>query len=80
MAMAALKSEKTLSEYAQSFDVPITDGETQRRDRLAQVLGECTAKVAEPDIKTRHAKIAQWPLKNDSVAARVAIRSSSKGR
>jgi len=34
-------------------------------DLSAQVFGDSTAKVAEPDIKTLHAKIGRLTLEND---------------
>ncbi len=37
----------------------------QLMDRSAQVFGDSTAKAAEPDIKTLHAKIGQLTLEND---------------
>ena len=68
VAIAALKGNKTLAELAQQFDVhpnPITDWKMQLMDRSAQVFGDSTAKAAEPDIKTLHAKIGQLTLEND---------------
>ena len=68
VAIAALKGNKTLAELAQQFDVhpnPITDWKMQLMDRSAQVFGDSTAKAAEPDIKTLHAKIGQLSLEND---------------
>ena len=68
VAIAALKGDKTLSELAQQFDVhpnQITDWKMQLMDRSAQVFGDSTAKAAEPDIKTLHAKIGQLTLEND---------------
>ena len=60
VAIAALKGDKTLAELAQQFDIPpnqVTDWKTQLMNRSAQVFGDSTAKAAEPDIKTLHAKI-----------------------
>ena len=57
-----------LAELAQQFDVhpnQIADWKTQLMDRSAQVFGDSTAKAAEPDIKTLHAKIGQLTLEND---------------
>ena len=34
-------------------------------ERSAQVFGDGTAKAAEPDLKTLHAKIGQLTLEND---------------
>lgn len=68
VAIAALKGDKTLAELAQQFDVhpnQIADWKAQLTDRSAQVFGDGTAKVAEPDIKTLHAKIGQLTLEND---------------
>ena len=68
VAIAALKGDKTLAELAQQFDVhpnQIADWKTQLMDRSAQVFGDSTAKAAEPDIKTLHAKIGQLTLEND---------------
>ena len=62
------KGDKTLAELAQQFDVnrnQIADWKAQLTDRSAQVFGDSTAKVAEPDIKTLHTKIGQLTLEND---------------
>ena len=68
VAIASLKGDKTLSELSQQFDVhpnQISDCKTPLMDRSAQILGDSAAKVAEPDIKTLHAKIGQLTLEND---------------
>mgnify|MGYP006322838643 FL=1 len=70
VAIAALKGDKTLAELAQQHDVhpnQITDWKTQLMERSAQVFGDGTAKAAEPDLKTLHAKIGQLTLENDSL-------------
>jgi transposase-like protein len=68
VAIASLKGDKTLSELSQQFDVhpnQISDWKTQLMDRSAQIFGDSSAKVAEPDIKTLYAKIGQLTLEND---------------
>ena len=66
MALAALKSDRTLADLAQQFDVhpnQIADWKTQLLERAAQVFGETTLAVAPgPDLKTLHAKIGQLAL------------------
>jgi transposase-like protein len=68
VAIAAVKGDKTLAELAQQFDIhpnQITDWKTQLLEHSAQVFGDATAKPAEPDLKTLHAKIGQLTLEND---------------
>lgn len=67
VAIAALQGDKTLAELAQQYDVhlnQITDWETQLMGRSAQVFGDSTAKAAEPDTTTLHAKFGQLTLAN----------------
>lgn len=67
VALAALKSDRTLSDLAQQFDVhsnQIADWKAQLLERAAQVFGE-TNPAAAPDLKTLHAKIGQLALEND---------------
>jgi transposase-like protein len=67
VALAALKSDRTLSDLAQQFDVhpnQIADWKAQLLERAAQVFGETTP-AAAPDLKTLHAKIGQFALEND---------------
>ena len=72
MALAALKSDRTLADLAQQFDVhpnQIADWKTQLLERAAQVFGETTLAVAPgPDLKTLHAKIGQLALEIDFLA------------
>ena len=69
VALAALKSDRTLSDLAQQFDVhsnQIADWKTQLLERAAQVFGETSPAAAPgPDLKTLHAKIGQLALEND---------------
>lgn len=68
VAIAAVKGDKTLAELAQQFDIhpnQITDWKMQLQERSSQVFGDSTAKTAEPDLKTLHAKIGQLTLEND---------------
>ena len=69
MALAALKSEKTLAESARHFDVhpnQITQWRGQLLDGAAGVFGRDKFEAAPPvDLKALHAKIGEPALEND---------------
>ncbi|CAB3810721.1 hypothetical protein LMG27177_07411 [Paraburkholderia fynbosensis] len=70
VAMAAVKSERTLAELAQQFDVHpnrITEWKRQLQERAADVFGAGGTAASEPrvDLKELHAKIGQFTLEND---------------
>ena len=71
VALAALKSEKTLSELAEQFDVhanQITQWKSQLLEGAVDVFGgEAKADPAAVavDLKTLHAKIGALTLEND---------------
>ena len=71
MALAAIKGEKTLAEWAEQFDVPpnqISEWKQQLIDSATHVFGgRSKTKAAEPDLKVLHAKIGQLTLENDCV-------------
>jgi len=69
VALAALKSDKTLAELAPQDDIhpnPITDGKRQRTERAVQVFGDAGVSAnSDPDLTKRHAKSGQLTLAND---------------
>jgi transposase len=74
VALVAIKSEKTLAELAQQYDVhpnQITAWKGQLVDAAAGVFGSgAGAADAEPaiDVKMFHAKIGELTLENDFLA------------
>ena len=69
VALAALKSDKTLAELAQQFDIhpnQITDWKRQLTERAVQVFGDAGNPASgDPDLTKLHAKIGQLTLEND---------------
>jgi transposase len=69
VALAALKSEKTLADLAQQFDVhpnQITAWKAQLVGGAAEVFGASGGATAPAvDVKTLHAKIGELTLEND---------------
>lgn len=70
MALAAIRSEKTLAEFAQEFDVhpnQITQWHTQLLEGASGVFGAAATTDEAPvvDVKTLHAKIGELTLEND---------------
>ena len=70
VAVAALKSDKTLAELAEQFDVhpnQITDWKRQLVGNADQVFGgsEKQAEESEHKIKELHAKIGQLTMERD---------------
>jgi transposase-like protein len=69
VALAAVKSEKTLAELAEQFDIhpnQITQWKCQLQEGAAGVFGETRAEQAAPvDLKALHAKIGELTLEND---------------
>ena len=74
VALAAVKSDKTLAELSQQFDVhvnQITTWKGQLLDGAAGVFGSGPAEAhAAPavDLKVLHAKIGELTLENDFLA------------
>ena len=68
VALAAVRSEQTLAELAERFDVhphQIAQWKSQLLERAAQVF-EASGRLPEPlDVKSLHAKIGQLTLEND---------------
>ena len=68
-ALAALKSDKTLAELAQQYDIhpnQITDWTRQLTERAVQVFGNTSGPASsDPDLTKLHAKIGQMTLEND---------------
>lgn len=67
--MAAFKSDQTLAQLAERFDVhpnQITQWKTELLERAAQVFATVAEKrEAGPDLKALHAKIGQQALEID---------------
>ena len=64
-----LKSDKTLAELAQQYDIhpnQITDWKRQLTERAVQVFGDASSPASsDPDLTKLHAKIGQLALEND---------------
>lgn len=74
VALAALKSDKTLAELAEQFEVhanQITQWKSQLQERASAVFATAAerSESAKPDIKALHAKIGQLAMENDFLAA-----------
>ena len=69
VALAALKSDKTLTELAQQYDIhsnQITDWKRQLTERAVQVFGDTSVPASsDPDLTKLHAKIGQLTLEKD---------------
>ncbi len=69
VALAALKSDKTLAELAQQYDIhpnQITDWKWQLTERTVQVCGDAGSPTgSDLDLTKLHAKIGQLTLEND---------------
>ena len=69
VALAALKSDKTLTELAQQYGIhpnQITDWKRQLTKRAVQVFGDAGSPTSsDPDLTKRHAKVGQLTLEND---------------
>jgi transposase len=79
VAVAAIKCEKTLIEWAQEFDVhpnQIKQWRDQLLDGATGVFGDGPKAEAEAaiDVKTLHAKIGELALENDFCPARSTRR------
>ena len=68
VALAALKSDKTLMELSAMFDVhqnQISEWKQQLLEGAPEIFGGVKKQSSEPDIKELHAKIGQLTLEND---------------
>lgn len=68
-AQVALKSDKTLAELAQQYDIhpnQITDWKRPLTERTGQVFRDAGGPASsDPDLTKLHAKIGQLTLEND---------------
>jgi transposase-like protein len=68
VALAAVKGDKTVAEFAEQFQVhptQITDWKQQLQARAADVFGGSHPSSATPDLKTLPAKIGQLTLEHE---------------
>ena len=69
VALAALKSDRTLAELVQQYDIHpnrITDWKRQLTERAVQVFGDAGSPASsDPDLTKLHARIGQLTLEND---------------
>ena len=69
VALAGLKSDKTLAELSQQYDIhpnQVTDWKRQLMERAVQGFGDASsATSSDPDLTKLHAKIGQLTLKHD---------------
>ena len=73
VALAALKGDKTLAEWAEQFEVhahPITPWKSPLQERASAVFATAAerSESAGPDVKELHAKIGQLAMENDFLA------------
>lgn len=73
VALAAIKSDKTLAELAEQFDIhqnQIQDWKKQLLEQADTVFGSSQERKAadESQLKTLHAKIGELTLENDFLA------------
>ena len=79
VAMAALKSDKALSELAEHVGVhptQITDGNPHVLARASDMFGGTTPKLDEPDLKSLHATIGPLMLRKPPIWDRPKGKSS----
>jgi len=68
VALAAIRGDRTLGEFAQERDFhpnQIADWKNQLLERAAEVFGGGSPSAPPLDVKTLHAKIGQLALEND---------------
>ncbi|CDH45531.1 MAG: hypothetical protein IPL59_16025 [Candidatus Competibacteraceae bacterium] len=73
VALATLKGDKTLAEWAEPFEVhanPITQWQIPLQERASAVFAPAAerSESAGPDVKERQAKIGPWAMENDFLA------------
>jgi transposase len=73
VALAALKGDKTLAEWAEQFAVhahQITQWKRQLQERASDVFATVAerSESAGPEVKELHAKIGPWAMENDFLA------------
>lgn len=68
MTLAAIKSEKTLAELAEQFDIhpnQMAQWKSQLQEGAAGVFGEARPEQVPVDLKALHAKIGELTLESD---------------
>ncbi len=76
VALAAVKSDRTVAEIVQQYEVrptQVVDWRRQLLDRAADVFGGASTPSQPPvDLKALHAKIGQLALENDFLEGALA--------
>ena len=78
VALAALKSDKTLAEWAQQYDIhpnQITDWKRQLTERAVQVFGDAGSPASRAELTKLHAQIGPLTLENDLLETRLPRRA-----
>jgi len=84
VALAVLKGDRTLAEFAQQFDVhpnQITQWKTQLLERAMELFTTpAERQAAGPDVKALHAKIGQLAMENDVLVGALGRLPDASGK